>query len=204
MDLGPDIASLANEILLRAEGRERLVVGIAGPPGAGKSTLAQALITALPHSACVPMDGFHFDNAVLDQLGLRARKGSPETFDCAGFAATLDRIRRREPNVAIPVFDREMDLARAGAALIGQEIKFVVVEGNYLLLDERPWSALADVLDLTIFLSVSRVELERRLLRRWIDLGRSEEQARHWVATNDMPNADRVLARCRKAHITLS
>lgn len=138
MDLRPDIAGLANEILLRAEGRERFLVGIAGPPGAGKSTFAQALITALPHSVCVPMDGFHFDNAVLDQLGLRARKGSPETFDYAGFAATLDRIRRGEPNVAIPVFDREMDLARAGAALIGQEIKFVVVEGNYLLLDAGP------------------------------------------------------------------
>lgn len=149
------------------------------------------------------MDGFHYDNAVLNQLGLRARKGAPETFDYAGFAASLERIRAHEPQVAIPLFDRPMDLARACAALIEAETKYVVVEGNYLLLDEAPWIGLAGLFDLTIFLDVERAELERRLLKRWADLGRPDNQARHWVATNDMPNVDRVLRRSRPAGITL-
>jgi pantothenate kinase len=199
-----DILALANEITLRAEGRDRFLIGIAGPPGAGKSTLAESLVRTLPDSAAVPMDGFHYDNAVLNELGLRAHKGAPETFDYAGFAVTLRRIRLREPNIAIPVFDRQMDLAKAGAALIGQAIKYVVVEGNYLLLEEDPWSELADLFDLTIFLDPPRAELERRLLRRWTDLGDSDEKAWYWVATNDMPNVDRVLARRGSAHLTLS
>ena len=199
-----DIVALANEIARRAEEHDRFLVGIAGPPGSGKSTLAEALIRALPNSAGVPMDGFHYDNALLDQLGSRGRKGAPETFDYAGFARTLERVRLRESNVAIPLFDRQMDLARACAALITYEVKYVVVEGNYLLLDEAPWSALGGLFDLTVFLDVPRVELERRLLKRWADLGDSEEKARHWVATNDMPNVDRVLARRRGADLTVS
>jgi pantothenate kinase len=199
-----DIPAFANQVMLRAEGRDRFLIGIAGPPGAGKSTLAASLVGVLPSSAAVPMDGFHYDNAVLNELGLRARKGAPETFDYSGFALTLRRIRLREPDIAIPIFDRQMDLARAGAALIGQAAKYVVVEGNYLLLDEEPWSGLADLFDLTIFLDAPRIELEQRLLKRWADLGDSHEKARHWVATNDMPNVDRVLARRRTANFTFS
>ncbi len=190
--------------MLRAEGHERFLIGIAGPPGAGKSTLTESLVRALPNSVAVPLDGFHYDNAVLNELGLRARKGAPETFDYGGFVLTLKRIRLREPDIAIPIFDRPLDLARANAALVGQEIKYVVAEGNYLLLDEEPWSGLADLFNLTIFLDTPRSELEQRLLNRWTELGDSHEKARHWVATNDMPNVDRVLARRRTAHLTLS
>lgn len=150
------------------------------------------------------MDGFHYDNAVLDALGLRARKGAPETFDYGGFANTLCRVRSREPEIAIPIFDRPADLARAGAALIRQTTRYVVVEGNYLLLDEEPWSGLKPLFDLTIFLEVSRTELERRLLQRWANLGYPEDKARHWVTSNDLPNVDRVLARRRSADIVLS
>jgi pantothenate kinase len=195
---------ICEEILQRAATFQRFVVGIAGPPGAGKSTLASKLAAKLGDAIVLPMDGFHYDNAVLDQLGLRHRKGAPETFDYRGFAAILKRIRDREPAVAIPVFDRTIDLARAGAAIVDQRTKFIVVEGNYLLLDESPWSDLASCFDLSIYLDVPRDELHRRLMQRWLDLGRTSEQASHWVATNDMPNVDRVIAFRRQADLTLN
>lgn len=201
MQTAEDIAA---EIVGRAYGLNRVVVALAGPPGAGKSTLSGRLLAALPagEAALVPMDGFHFDNAVLGAMGLRDRKGAPETFDCAGLAATLRRIRSGERDVAVPIFDREGDLARAGAAIIPADARFVLVEGNYLLLDRAPWSELAPLFDLTIVLDVPMAELERRLLARWADLGRSEEAARAWVEGNDLPNARLVLAGSRQADIT--
>ncbi len=140
-----EIASIAAAIFKRAAKARRFMVAIAGPPGSGKSTLAANLHEVLPDnsSVVVPMDGFHFDDVVLNQRGLRQRKGAPETFDYAGFEALLKRIRAVEPDIAIPVFDRSMELSRAGAAIIGADTKFILVEGNYLLLDEPPWSGLA-------------------------------------------------------------
>lgn len=199
-----EIVRLAEEILARAQGYDRFLIGIAGPPGSGKSTSAEALARKAPQSAVLPLDGFHYDNAILDQLGLRSRKGAPETFDFAGFAAALGRIRAQHPDVAIPLFDRGMDLARAGAGLIGRDVRFVIAEGNYLLLDEEPWSALASAFDLTVYLDVPAKELERRLLQRWSDAGYSKERARQWVTSNDLPNAKRVMSRRRPADIVIS
>ena len=200
-----EIASIAAAIFKRAAGAQRFVVAIAGPPGSGKSTLAQRLNVVLPEdaSAVVPMDGFHFDDVVLDSRGLRPRKGAPETFDYAGFAALLKRIRAGEPEVAIPVFDRSMELSRAGASIVGSGVKFVLVEGNYLLLDEEPWSALSGLFDFSIFVDVPRGELERRLLERWRGHGKSDEDARAWIASNDLPNIERVLARRRQADLVI-
>ncbi len=200
-----EIASLAATIFKRAANAKRFIVAIAGPPGAGKSTIAEELCALLPEQSAivVPMDGFHYDDAILKQRGLRNRKGAPETFDIAGFAHLLKRIRAVEPDIAIPVFDRTMELARAGAAIVGGEVKFILTEGNYLLLDEAPWSDLAPLFDLAIFLDVPRAELERRLLRRWHEHGRSDEDARAWVASNDMPNVDRVLDRRRQADLVI-
>lgn len=200
-----EIATIAATIFKRASGAQRFIVAIAGPPGSGKSTLAASLREVLPQGASVvvPMDGFHFDDAVLDQRGLRKRKGAPETFDFAGFDALLKRIRAGEPEIAIPVFDRTMELSRAGAALIDPECKFILVEGNYLLLDELPWSGLRERFDFTIFVDVPRPELERRLLERWREHGRPDEEARTWVADNDMPNVDRVLRRRANADLVV-
>lgn len=200
-----EIAHIAATIFKRAGGQRRFIVAIAGPPGAGKSTLSQQLHDLLPEGsvAVVPMDGFHFDDAVLERRGLRGRKGAPETFDYAGFEALLKRIRAGEPDIAIPVFDRTIELSRAAAAIIPAEVKFILVEGNYLTLDEAPWSGLAPLVDFNIFVDVPRFELERRLMQRWHEHGKSDDEARAWIASNDMPNIDRVLARRRQADLVI-
>lgn len=201
-----EIASIAAAIFKRAGKSQRFVVAIAGPPGSGKSTLAEMLHEVLPEDSAVvvPMDGFHFDDIVLNQRGLRSRKGAPETFDYPGFAALLKRIRAGEPEIAIPVFDRSMELSRAGAAVVGSDVKFVLVEGNYLLLDEEPWSSLAGLFDFSIFVDVPRDELERRLMERWRGHGKSDDDARAWIASNDLPNVERVLSRRRNADLVIN
>jgi pantothenate kinase len=200
-----EIATLASTIFKRAGKATRFVVAVAGPPGAGKSTLAEALYELFPEgsAAVVSMDGFHFDDVVLNARGLRPRKGAPETFDFHGFEALLKRIRANEAEIAIPVFDRTVELSRAGAAIISQDVKFVLVEGNYLLLDEEPWSRLAPLFDFSIFVDVPREALDKRLRERWHEHGRSEADARAWIDTNDMPNIDRVLARRRPADLVM-
>jgi pantothenate kinase len=150
----------------------------------------------------VPMDGFHYDDAVLDARGLRARKGSPPTFDAMGFAHLIRRLRD-EDEVAIPIFDRTMELSRAAADVVGPQDRILIVEGNYLLLDQAPWRDLAPLFDLTVFLDVPEAELVRRLTARWAHHGKTPEEARAWIAGNDLPNALTVLNGSLPADITL-
>ncbi len=198
-----DIEALADELVARAAGDGRIILAVAGPPGSGKSTLSAALVQVLEDrapgmAAELPMDGFHLDNAVLDARGLRARKGAPETFDFDGYRAALGRLRAGE-SVAVPVFDRGLDLARAGAAVVGPEQRIVVSEGNYLLLGRSPWDGLAGMFDVTLFLSVSEHELRARLVRRWLDHGLSEPDAVARAEGNDLANARLVLGMRRAA-----
>lgn len=170
----------------------RVLVAIAGAPGAGKSTLAEALAEQIAGAAVVPMDGFHLDNRVLEQRGLLARKGAPESFDAAGFVNMVARLRRGE-EVAIPVFDRPRDIAIAGARVIGPDQRVLLVEGNYLLLNAQPWAALADFWDLTIGIEVPLSVLESRLVQRWRDHGLDGAAAVARAMGNDIPNARRVV-----------
>ena len=200
-----EIAHIAATIFRKAGQRSRVLVALAGPPGSGKSTLAEGLAPLFPDGAAVvvPMDGFHYDDAVLSAMGLAHRKGAPETFDFDGFESLLLRLKAGDRQVAIPLFDRTMELARAGAAVVPATARFVIVEGNYLLLDEAPWSRLGDLFDITVYVDVPRAELERRLVARWEALGRGGEAGRRWVDSNDLPNVDRVAARRRPADIVV-
>ena len=200
-----DIAHIAATIFRHAAGRERFLVAIAGPPGSGKSTLAERLLELLVEApaALVAMDGFHFDNQVLKERGLLDRKGAPETFDFDGFKTTLQRLRSVSGDIAVPLFDREADLARAGASVVRAGDRIVVVEGNYLLLNEAPWNELAGLFDYTVFLDVPRGALAHRLVQRWLDHGLSEEEARERAFSNDMVNAERVIASLMEPDVTI-
>ena len=173
---------------LEPKGR-RTLVAVAGPPGAGKSTFAGALVSALGKTAAlVPMDGFHIDNRILETRGLLPRKGAPETFDAAGFLTAVNRLAT-EDEVMIPAFDRTRDIAIAGATVVSPGKSIVVVEGNYLLLKAPPWHDLKSHWDFSVFLDVPTKELRRRLVHRWQDYGLCYESAILRAESNDLPNA---------------
>ncbi len=197
---------LADLIRVRANDvpvNRRFLTAVAGPPGAGKSTLAAAVVASLgPGAKAVPMDGFHYDDAVLDARGARGRKGAPDTFDVHGFLHLLQRLRT-EDEVAIPLFDRDLEISRAGADILTVTDRLLVVEGNYLLLNEEPWRQAAALFDLTVWIDVPEAELDRRLLARWAHYGKTEAEARAWIDGNDMPNIRRVAQGSRTADVVV-
>lgn len=174
----------------------RLLVALAGAPGSGKSTLATEVARRLTDQKCptviVSMDGFHLDNSLLDQRGLRARKGAPETFDAEGFANAITRIKKGEA-VILPKFDRSQDIAIAGAEPVPTDCSVILVEGNYLMFDQPPWAGLATLWDLSIWLEVSEADVRSRLIQRWLSHGLSRTAATRRVETNDMVNARQVI-----------
>lgn len=197
---------LAAEIVKRAEGRARFLVGIAGPPGGGKSTLADALFERLKllgeAPAVLPMDGFHLDNRLLIERGLLPRKGAPETFDVRGLRDILHAVRA-SGEVLVPVFDRDRELAICAARCIAPEDRIILVEGNYVLLDREPWRPIASQFDLTVMVAPEEDELERRLIARWVHYGLSQDEIEAKVYGNDLPNGRLVLSASHPADITL-
>jgi pantothenate kinase len=186
----------------------RCIVAIAGPPGSGKSTFAERLEAELNarsagSTAILPMDGYHFDDMVLVPRGLRPRKGAPETFDVAGFVHMITRLRKNvEEEIAVPVFDRSLEIARAGARLIPRSVRTLIVEGNYLLLNESPWNEVD--YDITLMIDQGRDGLKTRLLRRWLDLGMGSAEACTKVDDNDMINVDLVKNNSRSADFLIA
>ena len=195
-------AEMVSRIAHGARSRPRYVFGLAGPPGSGKSTVAARLADALG-AVVVPMDGFHLDNTELDRLGLSGVKGAPETFDAAGFVRLVEQLTHTTEPVRAPSFDRIADRTIARAITVGPDDRIVIVEGNYLLLDRAPWSALRALFDRTGYIDVDDATRVERLVARHVHHGRSLEDAREFVRKSDEANAPIIAATRPRADVLI-
>ena len=207
MEKRVELAELAAELQQLATGDRRTLVALAGPPGAGKSHVADSLFDLLNDTLpgkvqVLPMDGFHYDDIVLKARGDLARKGAPHTFDAGGLLSALRRIQKDDgEEVAVPVFDRAIEIARAGARIIGPEARLIIVEGNYLLLDDVRWHPVTAMFDKTVFIDVPEEVLHDRLSARWAHF--SPEDRTRKMEGNDLPNMRLVRANSRPADYRL-
>jgi pantothenate kinase len=199
------IAAMAEEAHRIAAHSRRAIIGIAGPPGAGKSTVAAELVRYLgPAAALVPMDGFHLSNQVLEALGRHDRKGAPDTFDAAGFVAILRRLREPDADVVYaPAFRRDIEEPIGSAIEIRPQTRIVIAEGNYLLLDTHPWHHIRALLDAAWYLQIDDSVRTERLVARHIEFAKSLDAARTWAEGSDQRNADIVAASARHADLVL-
>ena len=185
----------------------RQLLGVVGPPGAGKSTLANLMAEAVGDRAqAVPMDGYHLAQMELERLGLAHRKGAPDTFDAAGYTALLRRLRHQPPHETVyaPDFRRDIEEPVAGALPILACTPLVITEGNYLLLDDDPaWAPVVGLLDEVWYLQVDADLRRQRLAARHMQFGRTREQALAWMAQTDEPNARRIEAGAARASRTV-
>lgn len=188
---------LVDRVETLAAGRSRTLIGIAGLPGAGKTTAAVALVADLRARGVaavqVPMDGFHLADAALEALGRRNRKGAIDTFDGDGYAALLARIRSdRSSTIWAPAFEREIEQPLAGAIEIPREATVIVSEGNYLLAERDPWPGVRALFDEVWFVEVDDALRRERLVARHIRFGKTPADAADWVERVDEVNAQSI------------
>lgn len=197
---------LAGDAIALVGDSSRAILGIAGSPGAGKSTLVDVLLSGIravkgdDWVAHVPMDGFHLADAQLDRIGARGRKGAPDTFDAAGYAHLLERLKREsdEP-VYVPGFERTLEQPLAAALVVLPSVRLVITEGNYLLLDDPHWERARCAMDAVWFVVSEETDRIERLVARHIQFGKTPDEARAWVATSDQRNADLVVGTVGRA-----
>ena len=180
---------------LKNDLKNRYFIALSGPPASGKSTISEKLLKDLTlkghNSSILQMDGFHYDDQILKQKSLLLKKGAPETFDVMGFLNFLFRLQN-ENEVAIPIFDRSLELSRSSAVIISKETRVIIVEGNYILLKTNPWRELHKFFDSTIMINTKHEILEKRLIERWRSFNIPEEEIKQKVFENDLPNGVNV------------
>lgn len=194
---------LEQALTLAATGRRR-ILGITGAPGAGKSDLAGRLASGLPpgRALCVPMDGFHLSNEILQARGIRDRKGAIDTFDDGGYAALLQRLRRQQDGdgtIYAPLFRREVEESIGSALPVDAGVALIITEGNYLLQDSGAWPLARQAMDETWYLGTDDELRRERLLRRHVEFGKSAEEARIWASGSDEENAALIAASAFRA-----
>lgn len=197
--VGSPLDTLAADAIALVRNDSRAVLGIAGTPGAGKSTLVEQLLSRIAASkgdawvAHVPMDGFHLADAQLDRLGSRSRKGAPDTFDAMGYAHALERVvAETDSPVYVPGFDRTLEQPLAAALVVLPSARLVVTEGNYLLLDDPQWVRARAVMNAVWFVASEDAVRVERLVERHVRFGKTVAEARAWVLGTDQRNSDLV------------
>ena len=181
---------------IQQSNKNRYFIAISGPPASGKSTTSEKLHSDLilkKHKPSIlQMDGFHYDNSILKEKGLLQKKGAPETFDVYGFLNFIKRLQN-EPEVVVPIFDRSLELSRSSAIIIPKESKVIIIEGNYLLLNLKPWTDLQNFFDTSVMIDREEKILEQRLIDRWQNFNLSKDEINQKVYKNDLPNGVNVL-----------
>jgi pantothenate kinase len=182
----------------------RVIIGITGAPGAGKTTLVEAVLQERPDVAWIPMDGFHLADSTLRSLGLLDRKGAIETFDGYGYLATLARLRNERANVVYaPEFDRVIEQPIAAGVAVPPSARVILTEGNYLLDALAPWPAVRDQLDEVWYCDAAESVRRDRLIDRHVRFGKTRKDAIQWVDHVDEPNARRIAARRHLADLAV-
>jgi pantothenate kinase len=201
----PGLAQLLHRARVLADRPGRAILGITGPPAAGKSTLAEALLAGLgPRAAYVPLDGFHLAHQVLVDTGRVARKGAPDTFDAAGYVALLRRLRDpREGVIYAPKFVREIEDSIANAIPVQPDVPLVITEGNYLLVQSGPWAEVGPLLDEVWFLDLAEEMRLQRLIDRHVAFGWDAGEARHRATGTDQRNAVLIHATRDRADLVI-
>ncbi len=203
-----DAQELARALAVEAGAGERVIVAIAGEPGAGKSTLVANLAASLAllgvEAAILPMDGYHLSNAVLEALGWRGRKGAIDTFDADGYVSLLRRVRAGGPRtIFAPSFDHGAGEPLAGSIPIEPGAAVVLTEGNYLLDPSEPWSDVRGLVDHAWFVRTDDAVRRERLVARHVAAGKEPDFAAYWAAEVDEPNAERIRAAAGRAELVL-